>query len=96
MCLKIWPTTLTSKPLCLVCVPLWVAPYAILIAIRLCRFTHVDNYIYNVSLFRTIRIHYIYQSNLFILPTVLPAITFRFLSPGLKFYFFAEIGADLE
>ena len=45
MYLKIWPTTLTSKSLCLVYVPLWRVPYAILITIYLYMFTHVDNYI---------------------------------------------------
>ena len=68
MCLKIWPTTLTSKPLCLVCVPLWPAPYAISIATRLYTSTHVDNYItYITHLFLELFtfIIYIYQSNLF-------------------------------
>ena len=39
--LNIWPPTLTSKPRCLVCVPLWPAAYAILRSTRLYMWTTV-------------------------------------------------------
>ena len=92
MCLNIWPPTLTSKPRCLVCVPLWPAAYAISISTRLYMWTNNNTSLFGfflevIHIYCILFTHLCTLSSLYgesFLPTVLPATTFRSLSPGLK------------